>query len=51
MVDPWITHPLNPSGKQDLASLKKVDLILISHGHLDHVGDAVEIAKAPRHGW
>jgi L-ascorbate metabolism protein UlaG (beta-lactamase superfamily) len=45
LIDPWITNPLNPSGKQDLADLKKVDLILISHGHGDHVGDAVEIAK------
>lgn len=45
LIDPWITNPLNPNGKQDLADLKKVDLILISHGHADHVGDAVEIAK------
>jgi len=45
LIDPWITNPLNPSGKQDLADLKKVDLILISHGHSDHVGDAVDIAK------
>jgi L-ascorbate metabolism protein UlaG (beta-lactamase superfamily) len=45
LIDPWITNPVNPSGKQDLAELKKVDLILISHGHLDHIGDAVEIAK------
>ena len=45
LIDPWITNPLNPSGKQDLADLKKVDLILISHGHADHVGDAVDIAR------
>ena len=45
LIDPWITNPLNPNGKQDLADLKKVDLILITHGHSDHVGDAVEIAK------
>ncbi|HET9035295.1 MAG TPA: metal-dependent hydrolase [Myxococcaceae bacterium] len=45
LLDPWITNPLNPNGKQDLADLKKVDLILISHGHADHVGDSVEIAK------
>src|SRR5215471_15298832 len=45
LIDPWITNPLNANGKQDLADLKKVDLILISHGHADHVGDAVEIAK------
>ncbi|MEY2485679.1 MAG: hypothetical protein QOH39_1327 [Verrucomicrobiota bacterium] len=45
LIDPWITNPKNPSGKSDLANLKRVDLILITHGHSDHVGDAVEIGK------
>lgn len=45
LVDPWITNPANPNGKKDLEELKKVDLILITHGHFDHVGNAVEIAK------
>jgi len=45
LIDPWITNPSNPSGKDDVAKLTHVDLILITHGHFDHVGDAVEIAK------
>lgn len=45
LIDPWITNPANPHGKEDLAKIKHVDLILITHGHFDHVGDAVEIAK------
>ena len=45
LVDPWITNPANPNGKKDLADLTKVDLILITHGHGDHIGDAVEIAQ------
>jgi L-ascorbate metabolism protein UlaG (beta-lactamase superfamily) len=45
LVDPWITNPSNPTGKDDLAALTKVDLILISHGHFDHVGDSTDIAK------
>jgi L-ascorbate metabolism protein UlaG (beta-lactamase superfamily) len=45
LVDPWITNPSNPNGKADLAALTKVDLILVSHGHFDHIGDAVDIAK------
>jgi L-ascorbate metabolism protein UlaG (beta-lactamase superfamily) len=45
LIDPWITNPSNPKGKDDLAALSQVDLILITHGHFDHVGDAVDIAK------
>jgi len=45
LVDPWLTNPANPNGKKDLESLGKVDLIFITHGHGDHIGDAVEIAK------
>jgi L-ascorbate metabolism protein UlaG (beta-lactamase superfamily) len=45
LIDPWITNPTNKSGKEDLAKLDKADLILISHGHFDHVGDAVALAK------
>ncbi len=43
--DPWITNPKNPTGKDDLAKIDKADLILVSHGHFDHVGDAVAIGK------
>jgi L-ascorbate metabolism protein UlaG (beta-lactamase superfamily) len=45
LIDPWITNPANKNGKEDLAKLDKVDLILITHGHFDHVGNAAEIAK------
>jgi L-ascorbate metabolism protein UlaG (beta-lactamase superfamily) len=36
---------MNKNGKADLASVDKADLILVSHGHFDHVGAAAEIAK------
>jgi L-ascorbate metabolism protein UlaG (beta-lactamase superfamily) len=45
LIDPWITNPANKNGKEDLAKLDKVDLILISHGHFDHVGNSADIAK------
>src|SRR4051794_27727629 len=48
LIDPWLSNPSNPEAKDGhdaLASVPKVDYILITHGHRDHVGDAVEIAK------
>lgn len=45
LIDPWVTNPLNPNGKSELDNLKQVDFILLTHGHSDHVGDSVEIAK------
>ena len=45
LIDPWLKNPKNPNGEKDLANLKRVDLIFITHGHSDHVGESVEIAK------
>ena len=45
LIDPWLTNPVNPTGKADLAKLDRADLILITHGHFDHVGDAAAIAQ------
>jgi L-ascorbate metabolism protein UlaG (beta-lactamase superfamily) len=48
LIDPWLSNPSNPEakeGRDPLAAVPKVDYILITHGHRDHVGDAVEIAK------
>jgi L-ascorbate metabolism protein UlaG (beta-lactamase superfamily) len=45
LVDPWLSNPVFENAKTEIAALKHVDLILITHGHSDHVGDAVEIGK------
>ena len=46
LIDPWLTNPNNPTGEEDLAGLERADFILVTHGHFDHVGNAVAIAKS-----
>jgi L-ascorbate metabolism protein UlaG (beta-lactamase superfamily) len=45
LIDPWLTNPVFARGKEELAALDRVDLILLTHGHSDHVGNTVEIGK------
>src|SRR5256885_13208968 len=41
VIDPFVTgNPKTPADLKDLAKLGKVDLILVTHGHGDHVGTA-----------
>jgi L-ascorbate metabolism protein UlaG (beta-lactamase superfamily) len=44
LIDPWLKVPTNPD-KDSVAKLGKVDYIFLTHGHSDHVGESVEIAK------
>ena len=44
LIDPWLDG--NPSCPPAFRKIDKVDLILVTHGHFDHVHDAVTVAKA-----
>ena len=43
-IDPWINNPANKD-KGAIEKIQKLDYILISHGHSDHVGDTVALQK------
>ena len=45
-IDPYLTmNPKTPPAWKDLAKLGHLDLILVTHGHLDHVGDAFALSR------
>lgn len=44
LIDPWIESPVAPKGWQP----KHVDAICLTHGHGDHVGQAIALAKKHR---
>ena len=44
-VDPWLTNPKCPEGEKEP---ERVDVIAITHGHDDHVGNTIDLAE--KHG-
>ena len=43
LLDPWLQT--NPSTPEALKKIERVDTMLITHGHPDHISDAVELCK------
>jgi L-ascorbate metabolism protein UlaG (beta-lactamase superfamily) len=41
-LDPWLSNPSAPEGAEDV---ERIDVMAITHGHADHVGEAVELGK------
>ncbi|HTX19272.1 MAG TPA: metal-dependent hydrolase [Bacteroidota bacterium] len=42
LIDPWLDNPKAPSSARNI---DHVDLILVTHGHSDHLGNTVELAQ------
>jgi L-ascorbate metabolism protein UlaG (beta-lactamase superfamily) len=46
LIDPWLAD--NPVAPDHLKKVDRCDILVLTHGHFDHVQDAVEVAKATR---
>lgn len=44
LIDPWLEG--NPSCPESEHAQERVDAIFVTHGHFDHLGNTVEIARA-----
>ncbi|NMP22106.1 metal-dependent hydrolase [Sulfobacillus harzensis] len=43
VIDPWLAE--NPKCPEEYKNLDRADIILITHGHFDHMGGAAALAK------
>ena len=48
LIDPWFGNPRSPRSAD---SIDRCDLLLVTHGHYDHMGDAVALASRLRPAW
>ena len=48
LFEPWFS---NPSSPQSADAVQRCDLMLVTHGHFDHFGDALAIASRTRPVW
>lgn len=44
LIDPWLSNPMFPGGFE----VKDYDLVVVTHAHGDHVGEAVELLRKNR---
>jgi L-ascorbate metabolism protein UlaG (beta-lactamase superfamily) len=43
LIDPWVQN--NPACPENQKQVGKLDAILITHGHFDHINDAITLAR------
>ncbi len=43
LIDPWLENPMSPVKVEDYDG--KVDMIIVTHDHADHLGNSVELLK------
>ena len=43
LIDPWVAQ--NPACPPELKALDRIDLMAITHGHFDHIADAIPLAQ------
>jgi L-ascorbate metabolism protein UlaG (beta-lactamase superfamily) len=48
LIDPWFSNPKSPKAPD---AVEKCDVMLVTHGHFDHFGDALAIASRTRPDW
>jgi L-ascorbate metabolism protein UlaG (beta-lactamase superfamily) len=48
LFDPWLTHP---KGVRSPDEQQQLDVLLVTHGHSDHMGEAVALAARLRPAW
>ena len=48
LFDPWFGNPRSPKAPENV---DRCDVLLVTHGHSDHFGDALQIGSRTRPAW